>query len=570
MLSFFKRGFSFFKKIFIVVIVYFVVISLFSYFINKDKVSLSSNRSDPIEKNRIEIYKVINDKELNKTKEGKLTIALYKMSMCSMIGEACTNNPNDGDKNYDKSVFGFMSNLVIIPYANPPASGVMWAYEGLQNAGFVPKTMAAEGIGFAAIKPFSNLWKIFRDLSYMLLVIILIAIGFMIMFRAKINPQTIISVENALPKIVISLILITFSFAIAGFLIDLMYVSIVLIIALLGSNGNNYNITEFQNNYIGAGSAQLFKDVSAGQPWFTQLGILPILSDSLLGILPPIVSVGIKSIVGLVFSVWIGNLVHISLIKPFTEVFNDIGAGTIVLGHIWEGITGSAGSLLAFFILFLFGFTAVFTIVLNILLVGTLLFLVFRIFALLFTSYLKLLLLVIVGPFLLIFEAIPGKNVFTWWLKSIFGSLLAFPVTIAVFLIGYIIVNSSVDQGYANLRLPYLNGIDPSSFKILIGLGLIILIPDLIKVIREALGIKDLPINIGVGTFFGGAAAIGGGSVGLLGQIGSFSLGLSALTGKNIHEIFGAKKSTNKGGNPPPAVDQATATLSEIKKLLGG
>ncbi|MEK7495740.1 MAG: hypothetical protein AAB603_04060, partial [Patescibacteria group bacterium] len=196
MVPYLKNIFSFAKKAFLVIAVYFIVISLFSHFINKDKISLAP-KTDPIKQNRAEIYKVINDKELNKTKEGKLTIALYKMSMCSMIGEACTDNPADADKNYGKSVFGFMSNLIIIPYANPPASGVMWAYEGLQNAGFVPKTMAAEGIGFAAIKPFSNLWKIFRDLSYMLLVIVLIAIGFMIMFRAKINPQTVISVENA-------------------------------------------------------------------------------------------------------------------------------------------------------------------------------------------------------------------------------------------------------------------------------------------------------------------------------------------------------------------------------------
>lgn len=559
MLSFLKPTISFLKKAFLVIAVYFIVISLFSYFINKDKASLISPIS-PIEQNRKEIYKVINDKELNKTKEGKLTIALYKMSMCSMIGEACTDNPADADKNYGKSVFGFMSNLIIIPYANPPASGVMWAYEGLQNAGFVPKTMAAEGIGFAAIKPFSNLWKIFRDLSYMLLVIILIAIGFMIMFRAKINPQTVISVENALPKIVIALILITFSFAIAGFLIDLMYMSIVLLVALLGSNGNNYNVTQFQNNYIGAGTTQLFKDVSAGQPWFTQLGILPVLSDSILGILPPIISIGIKSIVGLVFTVWIGNLVHISLVKPFTTAFTGVGLATVNLGNIWEAITGTGGALLAYFLLFLLGFTAIFTIILNILLVGTLLFLVFRIFALLFVSYLKLLLLVIIGPFLLIFEAIPGKNVFAWWLKSILGNLLAFPVTIAIFLIGYIIINSSVDQGYANLRLPYLNEIDPRSFKILIGLGLIILIPDLVKVIKEALGIKDLPISIGIGTFFGGAAAVGGAAMGGVGQFGSISLALGAFStggafgktkiGQQVQKLLG-----QFGTEPGPPID---------------
>jgi len=545
MLSFLKPTISFLKKVFLVIAVYFIIIALFFHFIGRDKVPLSS-KTDPIKKNRAEIYKVINDKELNKTKEGKLTIALYKISMCSMIGEACTDNPNDADKNYGKSVFGFMTNLIVIPYANPPASGVMWAYSGLQNAGFVPKTMAAEGIGFAAIKPFSNLWKIFRDLSYMVLVIVLIAIGFMVMFRAKINPQTVISVENALPKIVIALILITFSFAIAGFLIDLMYVSIVLIISLLSDNNNFYNVTQFQNNYIGAGITQIFKDVTAGQDWFTQFGILPVLGDSILGILPPIIATGIRSIVGIIFTVWIGNLAHISLVKPLTTIFNVLGFGTVVTGNIWEGITGTFGSLLVYFSLFLVGFTVVFTVILDILLVGTLLFLVFRIFALLFSSYLKLLLLIIIAPFLLIFEAIPGKSVFSYWIKNIIGNLIAFPITIAIFLIGYIIVNSSLPQGYNELRLPYLNGLDSNSFKILIGLGLIILIPDLVKVTKEALGIKDMPLNIGVGTFFGGATAIGGAAMGGIGQFGSMSLALSAFNTGGIFGETGAGKAVRR------------------------
>ena len=53
------------------------------------------------------------------------------------------------------------------------------------------------------------------------------------------------------------------------------------------------------------------------------------------------------------------------------------------------------------------------------------------------------------------------------------------------------------------------------------------------------MGIKELPFNIGVGTFFGGVAAGVGGGIGLVGQIGSVSLGLSAITGKGIGEIVG-------------------------------
>src|SRR5258708_14361646 len=46
----------------------------------------------------------------------------------------------------------------------------------------------------------------------------------MIMFRVKISPQVVVSVQSALPKIAIALVLVTFSYAIAGFLIDIMYV----------------------------------------------------------------------------------------------------------------------------------------------------------------------------------------------------------------------------------------------------------------------------------------------------------------------------------------------------------
>ncbi|MFH0979823.1 MAG: hypothetical protein V1803_02670, partial [Candidatus Roizmanbacteria bacterium] len=85
MFLFLKPIFSFIKKAFLVVAVYFIIISLFSFFINKDKVNLQT-KSDPIKKNREEIYKIINDKKLSSTKEGKLTIVLYRGMICSMIG----------------------------------------------------------------------------------------------------------------------------------------------------------------------------------------------------------------------------------------------------------------------------------------------------------------------------------------------------------------------------------------------------------------------------------------------------------------------------------------------------
>ena len=563
MLSFLKPTISFLKKAFLVIAVYFIVISLFSHFINKDKVSLVS-KTDPIKQNRVEIYKVINDKELNKTKEGKLTIALYKMSMCSMIGEACTNNPADADKNYKKSVFGFMSNLIIIPYANPPASGVMWAYEGLQNAGFVPKTLAAEGIGFAAIKPFSNLWKIFRDLSYMLLVIVLIAIGFMIMFRAKINPQTVISVENALPKIVISLILITFSFAIAGFLIDLMYIIIGLIVSVLIKDPTQ--ATQYKNEYMMANSTDLlFRDIRA-RFGFGSIGAA--LGSAFTQIVPLPIYLILRSAGGVLFIFlmrWLLLFVTEQGGSLFGFANTNVGIATAVLGpgEILKAIFSIP--FFGFFLLLLFSIGFIFVIpwIVTLLIGFSILFLFFRIFFILFTSYLKLIVNIIIAPLLLLLEAVPGKDAFKYWFMNIIGNLIPFPIIIFVFLLGYLIIfNTSPSDMTA--RLPYLYGIDSNSFRLMIGLGLIFLIPDFIKTIKEALGIKELPFNIGVGTFFGGVAAGVGGGIGLVGQIGSVSLGLSAITGKGIGEIVGLVKPRPGGGQTEQPADQSKASKAKL------
>jgi hypothetical protein len=43
------------------------------------------------------------------------------------------------------------------------------------------------------------------------------------MFRVKLDPKTAITIEAAIPKIIVGLIMVTFSYAIAGFLIDLMW-----------------------------------------------------------------------------------------------------------------------------------------------------------------------------------------------------------------------------------------------------------------------------------------------------------------------------------------------------------
>lgn len=93
----------------------------------------------------------------------------------------------------------------------------------------------AQGTGYTAMTPFLPIWKVFRNLAYSLYIIIFIVIGIMIMLRTKVNAQTVISIQSALPNLLITLILITFSYAIVGFMIDLMYFLIYFVVYLASS-----------------------------------------------------------------------------------------------------------------------------------------------------------------------------------------------------------------------------------------------------------------------------------------------------------------------------------------------
>jgi len=505
------------KKIFFVVLVYFVVIIIFSYFISKDKPKIAY---DPVQMNRNEIYKLINDKDLNSTKEGKLSIALYRGITCGFIGEACTNNPKDGDQNSNRSLLGFMSNLITLPYVNTPASGIYWAYSGLQNAGFVPKTYAAEGIGFAAIKPFIKIWTVFRDLSFIILVLILISIGFMVMFRMKINPQTVISVESALPKIVITLLLITFSYAIAGFLIDIMYIIILIVISTLSTvNIDPYtpsNVFNLINDYAAAGPGKLFP----AQGSFNLINT----GNYLLSTLPSAIRIPLKVIGGYLaafgLAQWIYKDMHIE--DPISSL-KDIGIQAATFGINIGALPNIVQFLIYFVTVFiLMPFALPFVISL---LVGlTIIFLFFRIFFLLITTYIQILLLIFFAPIILLFEAIPGKSPFAWWFKNLFANLLTFPFVVLIILVSDIIIKINAQVGVNQFWAPpFIGPANQQAMIILIGLGMYLMIPDLIKMMKELLGAKGMPFNFGLGTFFGGATAAWGGVQGGVGLFTSLT-----------------------------------------------
>lgn len=508
------KGFNLLQKAILVLGVYFIVVSLFFYFTSPNKIKTNT---DPIKKSRQQIYSVINDPKLNSTKNGRLFVGLYRNSMCALIGEACTNSPSDGDKNFDSSLFGYIAKGIVLPYANPPASGTYWVYTGLQNTGFVPKSFAVEGVGFAAIKPLSTLWKVFRDIAYFAIVLVLIAIGFMIMFRIKINPQTIISLENSLPRLVLALLLITFSFAIAGFLIDLMYVVAAIMISLIGKNTIiNVDIKSFQGDFFSGSGWNLLNRI------FFNADILNV-GPAIFSILPSFVGTTVRLIlVGL--ATW-----FLTKSPAAPPPASDAVEGTPV-----QDIGGSGGlpktlmrSIIFLVLTPVLGFLAPYILSL-VILITTGLLVFFRIFFLLFAAYIRIIIYIIFAPIYLLLEAVPGTKAFNNWIKNLIADLLVFPLVIVLILVSHIVVNSPVGTNVF-WQPPFLYTQQPQAFNILVGIGILFMIPNFIKAIKKAMGIKESGLRFGLGTFFAGAGAGLAGGTRMLQQYGSLAIAMPGL-----------------------------------------
>ena len=135
-------------------------------------------------------------------------------------------------------------------FMSNPISGVKYINSIVTKFSLVSEVQA-QGFGYNASDLAKNLWGISRNIAYSLIVLTVIILAFMIMFRVKISPQVVISAQSAIPKIISGTVLITFSYAIAGFAIDLMYVVLGLISGLLIQGGlSQHDFTSLFNSFV--------------------------------------------------------------------------------------------------------------------------------------------------------------------------------------------------------------------------------------------------------------------------------------------------------------------------------
>ncbi len=200
----------------------------------------------------------------------------------------------------------------------------------------------------AGIQP---MWTQVLNIAYIFFVVVMIIAGFMIMFRHKIGGQALVTLGNVLPNVIISLVVATFSFAIAGLIIDFGGLLISLIVDLFGLSGSASSISGF---------GDLVSNVFTG---------------------------GVK-VTGLASGV-VGALGIGSFIGKYGLAIGAAASGPV--GWVIGGAVGVVGLLIALIILGIITFGAIKTLIT------------------LFKAYFQLLFSVVLGPLQITLGAIPGK-----------------------------------------------------------------------------------------------------------------------------------------------------------------
>jgi hypothetical protein len=245
-------------------------------------------------------------------------------------------------------------------------------------------TFAADS-GYEALNNsgISAFWTKSLNLSYVFFIVVMVIAGFMIMFRHKLGGQAMVTLGTILPQVIICLLLATFSFAIAGLIIDLAGVINSLIAYMLFGNGKVspiFGIGELINGALG-GDGTIVGTIQAVTKMFGSFMLFGIYEEnSALGIL------------------------HAAR-KVLTFLFEPGKAVKV----------GVTGMLLIIFVVGIMFLGAV------------------RVTITLFKAYFGILVNVILAPIQLTIAAIPGNShMIKNWLSSLLRNVMVFPVVLFI------------------------------------------------------------------------------------------------------------------------------------------
>lgn len=127
---------------------------------------------------------------------------------------------------WDKGLAAGIGQIGSLAYASPPPMRLAdFVKEELADNLLNSQAQAQElTVGTGALGPISTIWSAMRGVAYGLFLIVMVVIGFMIILQKEISPRVVVTVTNALPRIILGLVLITFSLPIIALVVDVVAV----------------------------------------------------------------------------------------------------------------------------------------------------------------------------------------------------------------------------------------------------------------------------------------------------------------------------------------------------------
>jgi len=284
---------------------FFVLTNIHAQECDPDPTLQAGEAIDKMNKCAIE-KNIFDDKLFNFNQLAGTTDSIY-----TLLTSKSQLHPETDDITAGSGAIAASGKLVAAVYAHPPASGVNYMASKIRNLNPVQPTYAQTGIGFDALQPVQKLWTAMRNIAYVGFVFVFLVIGFMVMFRAHISPQAVATVQDSIPRLVIALALVTFSYAIAGFMIDLMFLFLNVILTALSSQGLIEN-TDF-----------IFQKSVFSILWESWDGIFVTVADALNNLINGVIELplGLNKLVGFIGGAIGAIIVGIAIIFIMFRIF---------------------------------------------------------------------------------------------------------------------------------------------------------------------------------------------------------------------------------------------------------
>lgn len=394
---------------------------------------------------------------------------------------------------------GQMSHMVSVLYTPTVSSSEYTNYlannfgivKSAQATGQAPNTQDCSkntqiGYGFCGLNPIFSIWVVSRDFAYALLVIAFIFLGLGVMLRYKADSRTVMTLQNQIPRVIIAILLITFSYAIAGIMIDLMWT-----VTYAGVNA-----------IAGSSSSQVGRDCPADPDTGMPAGGQPLGTAATNNLLDNPFSFANR-----IFLVNCDGIVD----QGVTNIAGRVSDSFIILIHsiLFEILGWDAGGECA-------GWTGInfanclenvgiwlLDIVLILIITITLFVALFRLWYELIKAYVTFFIFVILGPIYIVFGLIPSRPLgFEKWFRLIFANLTAFPLVAFILVFARVVMDSLAPgqlqldaAGQASLVNPNSVYVPPlvgnpnvAAFNVLIAFGAILIAPSIPGMMKERVG----------------------------------------------------------------------------------